>query len=127
MTFSSGAELDQVRLRWLEGTVLTGLGRRKEALVELEAVRGKLIRDRISFDAALITLQIAGLQLEEGRIAEVKRLAGELVTIFQPRKCTEKPPRVCNFSGKPPKKERLPGSLYASFSLISIARATTLP
>lgn len=83
MTLSSGDQLDWVRFRWLQGTVAAGLGRKIEALGELEAVRETFIRDRISFDAALVTLQVASLQLEEGRVAEVKRLAYELVTIFQ--------------------------------------------
>jgi tetratricopeptide (TPR) repeat protein len=83
MTLSSGAELDRVRLRWLQGTLAAGLGRRKEALGELETARGGFIVRGIGYDAALATLEIAGLRLEEGKTAEVKRLACEMVAIFQ--------------------------------------------
>ena len=83
MTLTSGKELDQVRFRWLRGSVAAGLGRTKEALGEFEAVRGEFIRLRIGFDAALVTLELAGLRLKEGQTAEVKRLACEMVAIFQ--------------------------------------------
>lgn len=83
MTMSSGAELDRVRLRWLQGTLAAGLGRRKEALREFEAARGGFILHGIAYDAALVTLEIAGLRLLEGRNEDVKRLACEVVAIFQ--------------------------------------------
>jgi 16S rRNA U516 pseudouridylate synthase RsuA-like enzyme len=66
--------------------VAAGLGRTDEALGELEAVKNEFIRRRIPFDAALVTLEIAALHLQEGRTAEVKRLAREIVTIFKAQK-----------------------------------------
>jgi hypothetical protein len=86
MTMSCGGELDRVRFRWLQGTVAAGLGWTQEALGHLEAVREEFIRRGIAYDAALVTLEIAGLHLQEGRTAEVKRLACEVVTIFQAQK-----------------------------------------
>lgn len=86
MTMTSGGELDRVRFRWIQGTVAAGLGWTQEALAHLEAVREEFIRREIPYDAALVTLEIAGLHLQEGRTAEVKRLACEVVAICQSNK-----------------------------------------
>ncbi|HYG63655.1 MAG TPA: hypothetical protein VEL74_13825 [Thermoanaerobaculia bacterium] len=63
-----------------------GLGWTQEALGHLEAVREEFLRRNIAYDTALVTLEIAGLYLLEGRTAEVKALACELVTLFQAQK-----------------------------------------
>jgi transcriptional regulator with XRE-family HTH domain len=78
-----GQELDLLRTRWLEGWAAAGLGRREEAIAALEHVCGEFARRQIPFDAALAGLELAVLYLEEGRTAEVRRLAEELVAIFK--------------------------------------------
>lgn len=78
-----GNELDLVRVSWLEACVAGGQGRRKEALDGLERVLRAFEERRIAFDAALVCLDVAILRLERGETAEVRRLAGEMLWIFE--------------------------------------------
>jgi len=78
-----GQALDLVRTRWIEGWVASGLGRRQEAVAALEQVSRDFSSREIPFDAALATLELAALYLEEGRTAEVRRLALALAWIFK--------------------------------------------
>jgi transcriptional regulator with XRE-family HTH domain len=78
-----GQELDLLRTLWLEGWVTAGLGRREKAIAALEHVCREFARLGIPFDAALAGLELAVLYLEEGRTAEVRVLADELLAIFK--------------------------------------------
>ncbi|HEV8582133.1 MAG TPA: helix-turn-helix domain-containing protein, partial [Thermoanaerobaculia bacterium] len=78
-----GQDLELLRTRWLEGWVAAGLERREEAISALEHVSREFARRQIPFDAALAGLELAVLYLEEGRTAEVRRLAEELLAIFK--------------------------------------------
>jgi transcriptional regulator with XRE-family HTH domain len=77
-----GNELDLVRLRWLEGRIAAGFGRRDEALVALSRVREEFASRGIAYDVALVSLELARLHLEEGRTAEVRSLARQMMWIF---------------------------------------------
>ncbi len=76
-------ELDSLRLRWLEGRVASGLGRTKEALAALSQVRVGFVERGIAYDAALVTLELAVVHLEQGRTPEVKTLARQMAPIFK--------------------------------------------
>jgi tetratricopeptide (TPR) repeat protein len=78
-----GQEIDLLRTLWLEGWAAAGLGRRQEAVAILEQVTREFARLQIPFDAALAGLELAALYLEEGRTAEVRALAEELLAIFK--------------------------------------------
>lgn len=78
-----GNELDLVRLLWLEGRIAARLGRPDEALGALARVRGEFISRGIPSDAALASLELALLYLEQGRPGEVKVLARQMAPIFQ--------------------------------------------
>jgi tetratricopeptide (TPR) repeat protein len=78
-----GNELDLVRVLWLEGRVVAGLGQRDEALLALGQVRRYFTMNQIAYDAALASLEVAVLYLEQGRTREVKRLAEEMLWIFK--------------------------------------------
>jgi len=67
---------------WLEGRLAAGLGRRAEAIDALRQVRREFADHELAADAALVTLNLAVLLLEEGRTGEVRELAGETVPIF---------------------------------------------
>jgi transcriptional regulator with XRE-family HTH domain len=82
LTAQLGNELDTLRLRWLEGRVAAGLGRTAEALAALTEVRTRFAELNIAYDAALVTLEVAVLHLEQGRTEEVKTLALEMAPIF---------------------------------------------
>lgn len=78
-----GKRTDERRLRWLEGICAANLGNSKEA----EAIFLELIevftKDRHSYDVALLSLELAGVYARQGRTADVKRLAAEMLPVFQ--------------------------------------------
>ena len=78
-----GNSLDLVRLRWLEGRIAAGLGRREKAVETLSRVRQDFADLGIAYDVALISLELAVLYLEDGRTAEVQLLARQMAPIFQ--------------------------------------------
>lgn len=75
--------LDFVRMRWLEGRVAAGLGGHKEAILAYARVQEELTARGIGFDAALVTLEMASIYLAEGRTAEVRALARQMMWIFK--------------------------------------------
>jgi transcriptional regulator with XRE-family HTH domain len=78
-----GTELDLVRTLWLEGTVLAGLGRAEEGLAALAQVEEEMRRRGMAFDGALVNLDIAEIELAQGRTAEVQRRAVAMWWIFR--------------------------------------------
>jgi tetratricopeptide (TPR) repeat protein len=82
LTEESGNELDRLRVRWLGARVAAGLGCRDVARRGFEEVRREFATRNNAYDAALASLELAILYLEEGWSAEVKTLAGEMVWIF---------------------------------------------
>ena len=72
----------QLRRRKLQGNILRGLGRRREAEEALIAARLGFVAEGLGFYAALAGLDLAYLYVEERRTEEVKRLAEEMVPIF---------------------------------------------
>jgi tetratricopeptide (TPR) repeat protein len=79
----TGNELDLIRTLWVEGGIAAGLGRREQALAALEQARRYFNARQIAYDAALASLELAVLYLEERRTAVVKRLAEEMYWIFK--------------------------------------------
>jgi transcriptional regulator with XRE-family HTH domain len=78
-----GNALDKVRVGWLAARVAAGQGRREEAIAGLEKVRREFTDRPIPYDAALSSLELSVLYLEEGRTGEVKTLALEMGEIFK--------------------------------------------
>lgn len=78
-----GNGLDLLRCRWLQGRLSAGQGKLEEAVADLEAVAGELVALAIAFDTAQACLDLAQLYLRQGRPAEVKRLAGQIVAVFK--------------------------------------------
>jgi len=77
--------IDFIRLRWAEGRISAGLGRRDEAEAIFLAVRQEFLRHGMGYDAALVSLDLAILYAEDRRTAELKRLAAEIGPIFESR------------------------------------------
>ncbi len=77
--------INLVRLRWLEGRIAFGLGRLEEAETALREARDAFIERGIGFDAALVSLHLAAVYAKKGDTAEMKRLAAEMVPIFESR------------------------------------------
>jgi tetratricopeptide (TPR) repeat protein len=72
----------ELRLVWLSGRIAAGLGLSSEAEESLSEVRRRLLAGGRGYDAALVTMDLANLYLQDGRSGEVKRLAAEMVTFF---------------------------------------------
>ncbi len=82
-TVEIGRRNDLLRLRWLEGDIQLGLGHEARAESAFLEVRKGFAELGIGFDAATISLEIAALYLRQGRTAEIKQLAAEMVPIFE--------------------------------------------
>jgi tetratricopeptide (TPR) repeat protein len=78
-----GNALDLARLRWAEGRITAGLGEADRAEEAFREVRRALVEQGIGYDAALVSLELAALYARQGRAAEMKELAGEMLPIFQ--------------------------------------------
>ncbi len=81
----TGNRLDRVRLSGVEGLIAAALGQIDKAEQALLAAREGFIREGIGYDAALVSLDLAALYLRRNRTAETRRLALEILPIFQSR------------------------------------------
>lgn len=80
-----GDRMHLVRLRWLEGKIARELGRLTEAEGALREARDAFVERGIGFDAALVSLDLAMVYALCGESGKVKRLAAEMVPIFESR------------------------------------------
>jgi tetratricopeptide (TPR) repeat protein len=78
-----GDHIFLLRLSWLEGRILAGLGRRGEALLLLAEARERFAAEKMFYDVALVMLEESALLLDEGRMMEVKALTLELASVFE--------------------------------------------
>jgi tetratricopeptide (TPR) repeat protein len=81
--------MDRVRLHWLAGRVAGGLGRTAEGIEALAAVRAEFAKKKIRYDEALVTMELAGLYLQQGWTAEVKQLVSEMEPVFRDQEVHE--------------------------------------
>jgi tetratricopeptide (TPR) repeat protein len=72
----------QSRLAWLEGKIAAGMGHLEEAERAFLALRSYFLGERIGYDAAIVSLDLALVYLRQGRAAELRRLAEELQPVF---------------------------------------------
>jgi len=82
LTIELQRKIDLIRLDWLEARVLLNRGQRSEGVAALEKVRRSFTSEGLAFDTALCSLEQSIPLLEEGRLAEVRRLALEMGWIF---------------------------------------------
>ncbi len=73
------------RRRWVEGKIARGLGQPDRAEELLLKARTGFQEQDAAYEIALVSLELAGLYAEQGRTAEMKRLAEEMVPIFSSR------------------------------------------
>jgi len=78
-----GKEMDLVKMVWLESKVHAGGGRYAQGEAGFRQVRRDFRARELPYDYALASLDLALLLLEQGRAAEVRTLAEEMVWIFQ--------------------------------------------
>jgi tetratricopeptide (TPR) repeat protein len=80
-----GNDLDLVRLRWADGRVEFGLGRRGPAESAFKEVQREFLERDMGYDAALVSLDLAVLYAQEGCIPELKQLALDVLPAFSSR------------------------------------------
>lgn len=85
LSIEFGTRFDILRLRWLEGVILQGLGHDSRSEAAFLEVRKGFIEEDLGYDAALVSLNLASLYARQGRLAELKRLTTEMVPIFESR------------------------------------------
>jgi tetratricopeptide (TPR) repeat protein len=78
-----GCAKDRLRLEWVEGRVAAGLGDHDRARQLLTKVRQTFLAESNAFDAALASLDLSISYLAEGKTAEVRALADEMVIVFR--------------------------------------------
>ena len=83
-----GNELDLVRYLWLRARIAAGLGQLAAAEAGFQQVRREFLARRIAYDAALVSLELATLCLDQGRAAEVQAIAAELLPVFEAQQVT---------------------------------------
>src|SRR5215210_5487506 len=75
----------QNRRRWVRGKIARGLGQLKRAEMLLLAARDGFMAEGIPYDTSLVSLELAHLYAGQGRTADLKRIAAEMVPIFASR------------------------------------------
>jgi tetratricopeptide (TPR) repeat protein len=75
----------QRRRAWVEGRILHGLGQLDAAEERLAWAQRGFVEQEIAYDAALVSLDLAAVYAAQGRSADLKRLAGDMVPIFRAR------------------------------------------
>lgn len=73
----------QLRLLWLQADIAAGRGDLAAAERDYLATRDGFISQGIGYDAAMVSLDLAVLYLRQGRTAEVRRLAEEMLPLFE--------------------------------------------
>ncbi len=85
-TFAQGGRpLDLLRLRWIEAKIAFGLGRLQEAEESFRQVQEEFLVRGMGYDAALVSLDLAILYAQEHRTEDLKRLAAEILQVFESR------------------------------------------
>lgn len=77
--------LNRLRLPWVEGRIAKHMDRPEEAEYLFQKVRQGFIKHGIAYDAALVSLELAEIYVQQGRKEELKELAQEMVTVFRSR------------------------------------------
>lgn len=81
-----GQELDMTRVLWLEAKIAAGLGRFTIARAAFEQVQRVFREQELTFNYALVSLELGLLLLRQGYNAEAKQLAGEILQVFRIQK-----------------------------------------
>ena len=81
----SGDRAIFIHFQWLEGNIAAALGRLEQAEGCLREVRRAWAELEMAQDAALASLDLANVLAQQGRHAEVRALAAEMIAIFRSR------------------------------------------
>jgi tetratricopeptide (TPR) repeat protein len=73
----------QLRIAWLEARIAAGTGHPEVAEKGFLAVREEMARRGQGYDAAMVSLDLALIYLEQGRTSELLRIAEEMHALFR--------------------------------------------
>jgi tetratricopeptide (TPR) repeat protein len=76
-----GTEL--MKLHWIEGQIAAGLGDLVTAEATYQQIRQEFEDLGLGYEAALASLDLAGVWLRQGRTSEVRRTVAELAAVFR--------------------------------------------
>jgi tetratricopeptide (TPR) repeat protein len=74
-----------VKLRWIEGKIFVGLGKREYAIRAFLQAKESFEREGLAYDAALVSFDLAAVWLQEGKRKEVRQLIHEMLETFRAR------------------------------------------
>jgi transcriptional regulator with XRE-family HTH domain len=77
------SDVSLTRVLWLQARIQASLGDLAEATAALDQVRREFCRREMAYDAALVSLELAVLLLDQGEMLRVKDLANETLWIFR--------------------------------------------
>lgn len=80
-----GGAVNQLKARWLEGRIALRLSDLAEAEQAFQEVRAGFAEVGVTYDIALVSLELAEIWLEQGRTQEIQDVLDETVTAFQTR------------------------------------------
>ncbi|HJX29760.1 MAG TPA: hypothetical protein VJ885_17800 [Thermoanaerobaculia bacterium] len=72
----------QNRRKWVKGKIFLGLGQVQRAESLFLAAREGFITDGVSYDVALVSLDLASVYARQGRTSDLRRIAEEMLPIF---------------------------------------------
>ncbi len=81
-----GGAIDLVKLRWLEGKIEVGRGHLARAETFLREARSEYTNLGLSYESALVTLDLAAIWLAQGETRQVRRSVEEMFVAFQSHK-----------------------------------------
>jgi tetratricopeptide (TPR) repeat protein len=78
-----GGELDLPRVVWVEAKVEAARGNLWEARKRFEQVRAAFNRPELSYDHALVSLDLSAVLLQQGETRRVRTIADEMAAVFR--------------------------------------------
>jgi hypothetical protein len=77
------SDLEWTKVRWMEGKIAVGLGELDQAETAFRQASEKFDRAGLGYRAALVSLDLVGVWLHQGRNAEIRQLVAELLATFR--------------------------------------------
>ncbi|HVG11082.1 MAG TPA: hypothetical protein VNM67_25490 [Thermoanaerobaculia bacterium] len=76
-------QLVNIKLLWVEGKIAAGLGELEEAEAAFAESRDRFDQIGLGYRAALVSLDLVSVWLQQGRTGEIRQLVGELLVTFR--------------------------------------------
>ncbi len=108
--------VDLIRFKWLEGQLAVDSDRLSEAEGLFVEVKQFFVDKEMAHDVALVSLDLAGIYLRQGRVAELKALAAEMLTIFSALKIHQETLAALAFCRKAQEVEQMTVGLVSELA-----------